>query len=69
MDNSISETITDNGKTLTIKVTENDQGWWLEIVSSNDNITNYEDAFESEQAALEEARAAVAECGVDSFFW
>ncbi|CAH0991985.1 hypothetical protein SIN8267_02100 [Sinobacterium norvegicum] len=64
-----AETITEGSQQVTLNVEQNDQGWTLEIVSDKGNITNYEDSFDSKEAALEEGRAAIAEGGVSSFFW
>ncbi|USD22235.1 hypothetical protein [Microbulbifer variabilis] len=42
-------------------------GWLLEIVDENNNSTVWEDAFETEQDALEEALDALREEGISTF--
>ncbi len=63
------EEIAQGDRKLSIEVQHNDDGWGLQIISSNDNLTDYEDVFSSKEEAFAEARAAIAECGIDSFFW
>ena len=63
------EQIVKDDRSLSIEVQQNDDGWGLQIISSAENLTDYEDSFNSKEAAVNEAHEAIAECGFDSFFW
>lgn len=65
---ALSRTFTDGGKTLNIEITSDGKGGWLlAVADTNGNITNWEDPFSSEQAALDEALDAIKSEGIDLF--
>ncbi len=65
---ALSRTVVQDGNTLHIDIVADGKGGWLlELIDNNANITNWEDAFASEQAALDEALAAIAEEGIEMF--
>ena len=65
---TLSRTYTEDGKTLHIDIgADGKGGWLLEVADTNGNTTSWEDPFPSEQAALDEALAAIREEGIDLF--
>lgn len=65
---ALSRSYTENGKTLNIEITgDRKGGWLLEVADTNGNTTSWEDPFPTEQAALDEALAAIGEEGIDLF--
>jgi hypothetical protein len=65
---ALSRTYTEDGKTLDIEITgDRKGGWLLAVADANGNTTNWEDPFPTEQAALDEALAAISEEGIDLF--
>jgi hypothetical protein len=65
---ALSRSYTDGGKTVQIEIIDDGKrGWLLEVADTNGNTTSWEDPFSSEQAALDEALAAIGEEGIDLF--
>ena len=57
-----------DGKTLNIEIYADGNGaWLLELCDEYHNSTVWEDAFKTEQDALDEGLAAIQEEGVDVF--
>lgn len=64
----LTQTYTQDDKTVQIDIYKSDdRGWILEIVDQENNSTLWEDHFESDQAALQEALDALKEEGVEAF--
>jgi hypothetical protein len=65
---ALSRTVSENGKTLRVEIyADGKGGWLLELIDLQDNSTHWEDAFKSEQEALDEGLAAIREEGIDMF--
>lgn len=65
---ALSRTYTEDGKTLQIEIDSDGRGGWLlAVADTHGNTTSWEDPFPTEQAALDEALAAIGEEGVDLF--
>lgn len=65
---ALSRAFTDSGKTLHIDIASDGKGGWLlEVSDLHGNVTSWEDPFATEQAALDEALAAMKEEGIDMF--
>lgn len=65
---ALSRSHVENGKTVHIEiVSDGRRGWLLAIVDLHGNSTGWEDPFDNEQAALDEALAAIGEEGIDLF--
>jgi hypothetical protein len=66
---SLSRTFTRDGITIEILIyrVENDSAWQLEVVDPEGASTVWEDLFETEQDALNEAFQAIASEGITSF--
>lgn len=65
---TLSQTLTADGKSVEILIySDGDGKWLLEIEDEHENSTCWDDVFETEAAALEEAKAAIAEEGIDTF--
>jgi hypothetical protein len=65
---ALSRSYSEDGKTLQIDIASDGKGGWLlEVADKHGNTTSWEDPFPSEQAALDEALAAIAEEGIDLF--
>lgn len=64
----LTQTISQNGHTVQVDIYRGDHGGWiLEIVDEGNNSTLWEDEFESDQEALDEAKAAIEEEGIEAF--
>lgn len=64
----LTQTYTQNDQTVQIDIYKSDEhGWILEIVDQDNNSTLWEDHFESDQAALQEALDALNEEGIEAF--
>ena len=65
----LSQTLTEDGITIEIIIFRDadEDEWTLEILDHNDGSTIWEDGFETEEDALEEALRAVEEDGIASF--
>lgn len=64
----LTQTYTQKDQTVQIDIYKSDeQGWILEIVDQDNNSTLWEDHFESDQAALQEALDALNEEGIEAF--
>lgn len=64
----LTQTYTQDDKTVQIDIYKSDdRGWILEIVDQENNSTLWEDHFETDQAALQEALDALKEEGIDAF--
>ena len=65
---ALSRTISEDGKTLQIEICADGKGGWLlELIDEHANTTQWEDAFKTEQDALDEGLAAIREEGIDVF--
>ncbi|SEA36474.1 baseplate wedge protein 53 [Microbulbifer marinus] len=64
----LSQAYSEGGVTVQIDIYEDGEGGWLlEIVDENDNSTVWEDSFDTEKEALEEALDALREEGISTF--
>lgn len=64
----LTQTYTQDDKTVQIDIYKSDErGWILEVVDQENNSTLWEDHFESDQAALQEALDALKEEGIEAF--
>lgn len=64
----LSRTFIDGDKHLQIVISADGNGaWLLELIDQHANATHWEDAFKTEQDALDEALAAIKEEGIDMF--
>ena len=64
----LTQSISQNGHTVQVDIYRGDHGGWiLEIVDAANNSTLWEDEFESDQDALDEAKAAIDEEGIEAF--
>ncbi|MBN8432405.1 hypothetical protein JF535_16305 [Microbulbifer salipaludis] len=64
----LSRAYSDGNHTLNIDIyADGEGGWLLEIVDENNNTTVWEDAFETEEEALQEALDALKEEGLGAF--
>jgi hypothetical protein len=67
-ESALSRSYSDGDDTVNIDIYEDGEGGWLlEIVDANNNSTVWEDSFESDQEALDEALDALKEEGVATF--
>ena len=67
-ESGLSQPYSEGDITVQIDIYEDGEGGWLlEIIDENDNSTVWEDAFESEQEALDEALDALREEGIGTF--
>ncbi|HEY8569286.1 hypothetical protein [Microbulbifer sp.] len=67
-DSPLSRAYSDGNHTVNIDIYEDgDGGWLLEIVDEHNNTTVWEDAFETDEDALQEALDALKEEGVGAF--
>jgi predicted YcjX-like family ATPase len=65
---ALSRTFSEAGKTLQIEIyADGKGGWLLELIDAHANSTQWEDAFKTEQEALDEGLAAIREEGIDVF--
>jgi hypothetical protein len=65
----LQQSYTKDGHTLDIKIyrAENESGWLLEVVDEGGSSTVWDDMFPTDKAALDEARRAIDEDGVEDF--
>ncbi|MCX2834850.1 hypothetical protein [Microbulbifer thermotolerans] len=64
----MSQTYREGDVTVQIDIYEDGEGGWLlEIVDENNNSTVWEDSFDTEQEALDEALDALREEGIAAF--
>lgn len=58
--------ITSDGKTVQVDIYEDGkEGWQLEVIDQYNNSTVWDDSFESDEAALHEARETIRQEGID----
>lgn len=63
----LSQRFEEDGKVVYIEIYDDGEGGWLlEVVDEDNNSTMWEDAFDSDEDALAEALAAIAEHGIDT---
>src|SRR5690606_11374530 len=63
----LSQRFEQDGKVVYIEIYDDGEGGWLlEVVDEDNNSTMWEDAFDSDEDALAEALAAIAEHGIDT---
>ena len=63
----LSQSVTRNGKTVQIEIYEDgDGGWLLEVIDEHGNSTVWEEPFQSDREALDEALKDIDEEGIDS---
>lgn len=61
----LCRTIESQGRSVRVQIYEGDPGkWLLEVVDEYGNSTVWEDQFDSDQAALEEAQHTIAQEGI-----
>jgi hypothetical protein len=64
----LSRTITRDGVTVYIDIFEDDEGGWvLEVVDEYNNSTVWNDPFDTDEAALQEALDSIEKEGIVSF--
>ncbi len=67
-ESELSQTYREGDMTVHIDIYEDGEGGWLlEIVDENDNSTVWEDSFDTEREALDEALEALQEEGIKTF--
>lgn len=67
-DSPLCRAYSDGNHTVNIDIYEDGEGGWLlEIVDEHNNTTVWEDAFDTDEAALQEALDALKEEGVGAF--
>lgn len=65
----LSQELTADGKTVRVDIYRGDNGGWiLEVVDEFGNSTLWDDEFDTDAAALYEAKAAIKDEGIDSLF-
>ena len=63
----LCQAVTVEGKTVQVDIYEDGEGGWLlEIVDEHNNSTVWQDPFETEEKALEEALDAIEKEGIES---
>lgn len=63
----LCQSLTRDGKTVQVEIyADGGEGWQLEVVDGNGNLTIWTDFFGSEQAALDEVLKTIDEEGMDS---
>ncbi|HLS98301.1 MAG: hypothetical protein WDA10_11215 [Porticoccaceae bacterium] len=63
----LSQRFEQDGKVVYIEIYDDGEGGWLlEVVDEDNNSTMWEDPFDSDEDALAEALAAIAEHGIDT---
>ncbi|MDP1614829.1 MAG: YecA family protein, partial [Methylococcales bacterium] len=63
----LGQSLTQDGKTVHVEIYEDgDSGWLLEVVDEYGNSTVWDDPFQSDKAALDEAIRTIDEEGIDS---
>jgi uncharacterized protein len=65
----LSQKITRDGTTVDVRIYrgENDDGWMLEVIDSENGSTVWEDFFQTEQDALDEVIQTIASEGIGCF--
>lgn len=64
----LCQSLTTDGRTVKIEIYKSEHGTWiLEIEDEYGNSTVWDDRFDSDTAALSEAKNAIAEEGIASF--
>lgn len=67
-ESKLSQTYREGDVTVQIDIYEDGEGGWLlEIVDENNNSTVWEDSFDTEKEALDEALEALQEEGIETF--
>jgi hypothetical protein len=63
----LSQSVTRNGKTVQVEIYEDGEGGWLlEVVDEYGNSTVWEEPFQSDKEALDEALKDIDEDGIES---
>lgn len=64
----LSQELTSAGRTVSVEIfrLEGELGWVLEVVDEHNNSTVWDDAFETDSAALTEAKKTILAEGVKS---
>lgn len=63
---TLCQSVTRDGKTVQIEIFEDgENGWLLEVVDQYGNSTVWDDPFDTEQEALDEAMSTIDEEGID----
>ena len=65
---SMSQEVSSGGRTVSVEIyrLEGETSWTLEVVDEYNNSTVWDDSFETDSAALTEAKKAVLSEGVNS---
>ena len=64
---SLCQSVTESGETVAIEIYGNGEGRWiLEVVDRHNNSTVWDEHFDSDQAALDEALHTIIEDGIAS---
>jgi len=65
---SLSQEVTSGGKTVSVEIyrLEGESSWVLEVVDEHNNSTVWDETFETESAALIEAKKTILSEGVGS---
>jgi len=64
---SLSQELTADGKTVRVDIYRGDTGGWiLEVVDEFGNSTVWDDEFDTDSAALDEAKATIKDEGIGS---
>jgi hypothetical protein len=67
-ESALSRPYREGDVTVQIDIYEGDEGGWLlEIVDQQNNTTVWDDIFETEQEALDEALSALEDEGIEAF--
>lgn len=63
----LCQDLTDSGKSVRVDIYRGDTGGWiLEVVDEFGNSTVWDDEFDTDAAALDEAKATIRDEGIDS---
>lgn len=64
---SLCQELTDSGKSVRVEIYRGDFGGWiLEVVDEFGNSTVWDDEFDTDAAALNEAKSTILDEGIDS---
>jgi len=64
---ALCQTVERDGKSVELMIYEDgDGGWILEVVDENDNSTVWDEPFDSDQSALDEALETIEADGIES---
>ena len=64
---SLCQELTDGGKSVKVDIYRGDTGGWiLEVIDEFGNSTVWDDEFDTDAAALDEAKATIRDEGIDS---